>query len=436
MFLLCLLINVKQLRLLLSADSVETPLKCRLAAKGNDRKYMKLTEGTETYSHTCSEDDSVFTLAAMQAYSESRGEKTGISMFDTGGAFCRVKTTSSLRLFLELPHNLPHPLAGCFLEVFAALYGLKESSRMFSLDVSECLAQDGFVQCVASPSTFLVADPVECGKKAFTTVHVDDFRVCHNDAPSLAEKLRLCLFRRYGDVTDCSSKPYCGVQHTVLPSGAVLLTQDQYIQLVAGRVGVAHMTPVKCPGDYQKAINTLLYLHSTPGVGPVFKSSTIQRFVYADAAFADQENGSSSGAHFQCFGEFGAPFSTNAKVQADVAVNPMTAEYFSASGAVQSISHFSQFAEELGVPQVGPVTLTLDCQTDTNLVYAPEVTKKSRHMHAKHHYTRQAKERDVISIKHVTSPFMRSDNITKVFSNSVFKSGRDSMLNRKATLEL
>jgi hypothetical protein len=189
-------------------------------------------------------------------------------------------------------------------------------------------------------------------------------------------------------------------------------------------------------GDYCKAIHVLRYLHSTPGVGPVYKSCTTQRFIYADAAFADQENGASSGAYFECFGEFGAPFSSYAKAQSDVAPNPMTAEYYSASGAIQNVHHFNQFADELGVSQVGPVTLVLDCNTAINLIQAPEVTKKSRHMNSKYHYIRQASERQVVSVKHVNSPQMRCDNITKVFSNSVFTSGRDNMLNRKALLEL
>jgi len=467
------------------------PLKCRLAARGDDKQYLRLTEGIETFSPTCSDDDNIFVLAAMQAYAESRGEKIGIKMFDIGGAFCRVKRTSSLRLFLELPPNLPHPLAGCCLEVFAALYGLKESNRMFSIDVQKCLVQNGFVPCVASPSTFHVSDDVDPAKKAFITTHVDDFRSVDSNAPQLAEKLRLCLEARYSEVTDCSSKPYCGVEHTVLPNGAVVLTQDRYIDLVAGRIGVRHMPPVLnpgckdffmsstldadlvpvepavymaltgalvqmtktrfevkhlvshlsskniCPneGDYKKAINVLRALHSTPGVGPVYKSSTTQRFIYADAAFADHENGASSGAYFECFGEFGAPFSSYAKAQSDVAPNPMTAEYYSACHAVQDVYHFNQFAAELGVAQVGPVTLVLDCNTAINLIQAPEVTKKSRHMNSKHHYIRQANERGVVSIKHVMSPDMRCDNITKVFANSIFKSARDNMLHRKAILE-
>ena len=113
----------------------------------------------------------------------------------------------------------------------------------------------------------------------------------------------------------------------------------------------------------------------------------------------------------------------------------MTAEYYSASKAIQEVEHFLQLAVELGFDQGGPVTMFLDCQTAINLIHAPEVTKKARHMKAKHYYIRQACERNVIVIEYVKSALMRCDNITKVFSDSLFKRGRDKMLNRQALLD-
>ena len=56
-------------------------------------------------------------------------------------------------------------------------------------------------------------------------------------------------------------------------------------------------------------------------------------------------------------------------------------------------------------------------------------------MKAIHHYIREANSRGIITIKHVKSPQQRCDNITKIFTNALFRKGRDSMLNRKAILE-
>jgi len=465
---------------------------CRIAARGDDKKYRELTKDIETFSSTCSDEDNVFTLALMQAYAESRGEKVAIDFFDIGGAFCRVKRPpGSVRLFLQLPHNLPHPLAGCFLEVLAALYGLKESNRMFSLDVAATLVNDGFIQTLSSPSTYQMSDPLDDGKKIFVNVHVDDFRSIHNEASHLVDKLWACLKTRYSDVSKCISNVYCGVEHLILPNGGVQLTQDNYIKRLASKVGVGHMEPVLNPGfkgffepsstpedlalvdqteymrltgslvqtlktrydikhlvshvcslnashnegDYKKAINILRHLSSTPGTGPVYKSSSTEMFIYSDSSFADQSDGTSGGADFQCIGEFGAPFSASAKAQSEVAPNPMAAEYMSAGHAIQNIKHFLRFGAELGIPQVGPVTMVLDCQTAINLIQAPEVTKKARYMNATHHFIREASSSNIISVKHVKSPLQRCDPITKVFPNALFRKGRDNLLNRKAILE-
>ena len=110
----------------------------------------------------------------------------------------------------------------------------------------------------------------------------------------------------------------------------------------------------------------------------------------------------------------------------------MSAEYYSACLAVRLYAHFAQFAVEIGFAQNGPATLFLDCQTAINLAVAPEITKKARHMNAKHHYIREAAVDDVINIVQVKSSLMRCDTISKVFSTSQFKRGRDNLLNMQA----
>ena len=62
-----------------------------------------------------------------------------------------------------------------------------------------------------------------------------------------------------------------------------------------------------------------------------------------------------------------------------------------------------------------PAMLYLDCQTAINLAVAPEITKKARHMKAKHHSIRDASQQGIIDIVHVLSPNMRCDAMSKVF---------------------
>ena len=53
-------------------------------------------------------------------------------------------------MFVRLPKNLPHPLAGQLLEIHHALYGLCESNRLFSLEMTHVLVHNaGFTAGLA-----------------------------------------------------------------------------------------------------------------------------------------------------------------------------------------------------------------------------------------------------------------------------------------------
>jgi hypothetical protein len=206
----------------------------------------------------------------------------------------------------------------------------------------------------------------------------------------------------------------------------VLKTRDEI------RPFVSHLcSKNSCPleGDYAKAIHILRYLHSTPDLGRVYKSNSLELFAHADAAFALHDNGCSAGAFFLSLGATNAPFHTEAKSQDDVATCPMTSEYYSAGAACQSILHYRQLLTDFGCPPRGPTTLFLDCNTAISLVTAPEVSRKSKHITVKHHYIRQLYERRIVFPTHTPSAHLRADVLTKYFPPSRFILHRDILLN-------
>ena len=107
----------------------------------------------------------------------------------------------------------------------------------------------------------------------------------------------------------------------------------------------------------------------------------------------------------------------------------MAAEYYSANKATLDISYFRQFASELGLPSKDPTILFLDCQTAINLIVAPEITKKSRHMRAKHHYIRERVVEGEILVMHVSKEEMRADFLTKFFRRNTYIKLRNNLLN-------
>jgi hypothetical protein len=339
--------------------------------------------------------------------------------------------------------------------------------------------------------TFVSIDPVDPRLKAVVSVHVDDV-LPMDTCPAISARLIGALEGRFGPMTRSPLAAlfigdYAGYEIAQQLNGAVLVTQDKYIHRVASVVGVAHRPSVDMPstidffkpselsesdpvnvndyqsltghlvqtlktrddvrpfvshccsrnsvpneGDYRKALRVLEYLHSTPGIGRVYKAVKPVVCAFADAAFAVHEGGVSAGAFFLSVGSTGAPFHSYAKAQRDVATCPMTAEYYSASNSCKAIMHFRQFAKDLEFPQRDPTPLFVDNETARKLAVSPEVPRKSKHIEVVYHYIRQLVNRKCMCLKLVSSSNMRADILTKILPRSSFRRQRAFLLNLDA----
>lgn len=459
----------------------------RIAAMGNQ---LPIVPGVSNYASVTSDSDKMFVLAMMQAHAEFYNVPLNISSFDVVGGFLHIKRTSSVRLFLFLPLNLPHPLAGKYVEILGALYGLRESNRLFMDELKRVVLSAGFHDCSISPMTFIACDPVDPVKRCTVSLHVDDALSLDTDS-MLTDRLLAVVEKRFGPLTqhrNVTSVVFAGIEIVQRANGAVSTNQDAYISRSAREVGVAHLPPVTLPcqadffhasvseedchsvdpityqsltgkliqvlktrdevrpfvshscsrnacpteGDYAKALHLLRYLHSTPGIGRVYKASAPVLYAHADAAFGFHENGCSSGAYFLSVGHDNAPFHSKAQSQVDVAPCQMSSEYMCASGSCKSIVHYRQFALELGFPQVSSTPLALDNKTSIDLSRAPEITKKSKHIPVYYHYIRQLVEREVIDPVYVSSSNMRADILTKILPKNKFLCQRDMLFNLSA----
>jgi len=182
-------------------------------------------------------------------------------------------------------------------------------------------------------------------------------------------------------------------------------------------------------GHYRRALHVLRYLASTPGVGPVFKSSVVELVVFSDSAYGVFRDGFSSSAHMFSLGRHNAPFAVSSRAQSDVATCPMTAEYYSASNACKNIVFYRQLLVELGWSSTAPVLLILDNKTAISLVQAPQVSVKSRHIEQHYHYIRDLYSKQVLFIEHVPAADMRADVLSKVLPRAKFLRCRACLFN-------
>ena len=462
------------------ADGRET---CRIAAKGN---LLPVQPGELNFSDVCHDDHKNFQLAVMQAYARAVSRPLDIRSFDVVGAFLRIKRESPIRMFLRLPKNLPHPAAGQFLEVFGCMYGLRESNRLFGLEADTVVRGAGFKADPSSPRLYSKRDPHDATALCIVTTHVDDFLPA-STAPKLSDELYAALVKRFEEVTVCvPAVSFTGMDLQHHPSGALELTQTRYIERVASLVGVAHLPSVAAPctvdvfkrsvepadcvsvpvavytqltgylvhvlrsrddirpyvsslcsrnaapniGDYDKALMLLRYVYSTRTLGKVYESSSLELVAHADASFGNHESGHSSEAYFLSIGSENAPFACVARMQSYVATCPMTAEYVSCANAAKSVLHYHHLLCAHGFQSVLPIRIRVDCATARRLAMAPEISRKSLHIHVKHHFLRELVARGELVLELVSSESQRADVLTKYLPPAVFRRKMLNLLNR------
>jgi hypothetical protein len=457
---------------------------CRIAAMG-DRLPPKPSE--ETFASVVSDGAKYFAVAAMQAHCKSRGEDLLISDADVVGGFLHIPLDSPVPMFLRLPNNLPHPLAGRLLEIHHAIYGLRESNRLFNIEMSRVIMEDAGFVVSADPQQF-VAFESDPGRRCVVSVTVDDLLILSNSV-SLRQRLLDALQSRFGALTvNLSTSMHAGVEFSRTAEGGVRLSQNKAIARAASVVGVSHMPPVLVParsdffdvqfseaeaasvpsdvyssltgklvqflktrheirhlvshlcsfnqspleGHYRRAIHVLRYLASTPSLGCVFDASEVELVSFSDAAYHVFRDGFSSTANIFSIGVLNAPFAVTAHCQTDMAPCPATAEYYAAGEAAKALVFYRRLASSLGWCPRSATRLFVDSKTTVSLTQSPAVSSKMRHVEQRHHYIRHLHGKSVVQLVYIPGSQMRANVLTKVLPRGLYLQERSRLLNTGA----
>ena len=137
----------------------------------------------------------------MQAHCSSCSESSYISDADVVGGFLHIPLRSKVPMFLLLPDNLPHPLAGRYVEILHALYGLRESNQLFGREMTRILTEKaGFLPTPGDPQLFIKCDSKDPGLKCLASLTVDDVLIL-----TICIAFRQCLLdaltERFGPLT-------------------------------------------------------------------------------------------------------------------------------------------------------------------------------------------------------------------------------------------
>ena len=470
-----------------SGSAVPYKMSARLAANGQ-------RQPSDSYGSTSAETtDDACKMAMLAAYHaaavrDNRISSLQVSDFDIEGAFLHESLTPEncpRQIVMLLPKDINHPLAGTWVELRKAVYGLKQSNHIFDNGLKSVLRTAGFLPTHADPRIYVKMHPSDSSLSCAVAMHVDDGLICSTHRPYYDELIS-ALTSRYGPLSShnevCSSNT--GYSITRGADGSVTVSQEGYLRRMLHDLGADSLpsvstpstldlfraptdsTPVN-PSAYRKLIGCLIYLlktrhdirkevqylstrssaptvscvqkvyrvlaylNSTPTLGSrYFTTEGPTLYIYVDAAYGVHTDGRSQTGYYICIGKDSAPIFSYASAQRDcVSTGSMEAEYVGLTAACKKCLIFRALLSELGFPQPGPTTCFEDNKSAINLANAPEITRHSRHIFVRHHYIRDLVQQGLIVIEYLPTTSMTADLLTKPLAVGLFHRFRSKLLN-------
>ena len=111
------------------ADGTFKKVKCRLVADGSrqpDGSY-----DLNTYAPAVLTSSRILIISAFYIHAAARGllDRVCTWAFDVPGAFLHCRLESPVPIFVRMPSNVPHALAGKICRLLGSLYGMKQSNN-------------------------------------------------------------------------------------------------------------------------------------------------------------------------------------------------------------------------------------------------------------------------------------------------------------------
>ena len=200
------------------------------------------------------------------------------------------------------------------------------------------------------------------------------------------------------------------------------------------RKEVVHLSSFRCSpteGDLAKVIRVLRYLKATPSLGPTFYTTEGPTlYGHVDASYGVHTNGRSQSGFYISIGQHSAPIYCRSGAQKScVSTGSMEAEYVALAEIGKKVEAFRHFMDNIGFTQTLPTTVFEDNNSAINLAKAPQISRKSRHIHTRHHYIREQVKSGTIKIVHLPTTHMTADILTKPLGPKKFSPFRDALLN-------
>lgn len=351
------------------------------------------------------------------------------------------------------------------------IYGLKQSGRAWYKRLNKFLLCIGFKNNEVNPCVYV------CENQDIRTViviYVDDLLIaCANKNNLLTIKRQLSAEFKMKDMGPVKHILGISVERDG-PVGTITIMQKQYINDVISRFNMKDANSVSTPLEvgikltkemepktetekenmkdkpYRELVGSLVYLANSTRPDIAYASSELSRYcanpgsqhwkaakrvirylkgtsdykivyekskqelyAYVDADWAGDLNDRRS-----CSGNVimfaNGPISWKSKKQKSVALSTMEAEYMALSEVVKELLYLKRLLEHMRMTiSEGPSIIFCDNQSAIQLTKNNVYHSRSKHIDIRYHFSREAYERDEISLKYERSESMAADVLTK-----------------------
>ena len=213
--------------------------------------------------------------------------------------------------------------------------------------------------------------------------------------------------------------------------GSLIYTLRTRYDIQKEVVHLASKGALPTQADLAKVVLVMRYLAGSPRLGPTYY--TLQGPIlkcFVDCSYGTHVDGRSHYGFSLHIGDDNAPFFVSSKKQTEcVAIGSMEGEYVALSSATRKVMEFRYFLDSIGFPQSAATTIYEDNMSAINLAKAPAVTRRSRHIHIRHHYVRDCVAQDFVVIEYLSTDRMLADLYTKPFGPKKFVAFRNQLFN-------
>ena len=452
-----------------------TRFKARLVACG----YTQLAgvDYNDTFSPTASFKTVrlLFALAAQL--------KLHLHQDDVQSAFLHAKLDEEL--YMEQPVGFVVPgQERRVCRLYRGIYGLKQASRAWYLDINATLLKLGFKKSLNDPCLYVL----RVGNSVvFAAVFVDDIIKATNDH-ELLRMVEGVLDSKY-KMTHLGQPIWC-LQMRVsydYERGVLKLDQELLANKVLKRFRMHDCKPASTPEavgglldadndsalkdmelvPYKSAVGALLYLAQTTRPDLAHAAGVVSRYAanpqpehwravkrilrylagtrdhgitytrtvgepllhgFADADWAGDLRQRRSTTGF-VFYVAGGPVSWRSKLQQTVALSTTEAEYLAAGDATREALWLRSMLNELGLRQAQATIIYEDNQSCIALTLNPGQHQRTKHIDVRHHFIQSHVEEGSILLTYLCTEDMVADLLTKALATPRFNKLKARLLN-------